>query len=53
MLLEYDAVIKEQIKSGIVEEVSKLEFREVRRVHYPSHHAVIRRDKEATKLRIV
>ena len=53
MLLEYDAVIKEQIKSGTVEEVSKPEYGEVGRVHYLPHHAVIRRDKETTKLRIV
>ena len=53
VLLEYDAVIKEQIKSGIVEEVSKPECGEVGRVHYLPHHAVIRRDKETTRLRIV
>ena len=53
VLLEYDAVIKEQIENGIVERVSEPEQREVGRVHYLPHHAVIRRDKETTKLRIV
>lgn len=43
----------EQIKSGIVEGVSKPECGEVGRVHYLSHHAVIRRDEETTKPRIV
>ena len=53
VLLEYDAVIKEQIENGIVERVCEPEPREVGRVHYLPHHAVIRRDKETTKLRIV
>ena len=51
VLLEYDAVIREQIKNGIVEEVSEPKSGEVGRVHYLPHHAVIRRDKETTKLR--
>ena len=53
MLLEYDAVTREQIKNGVVEEASEPETGEVGRVHYLPHHAVIRRDKETTKLRIV
>ena len=53
VLLEYNAVIREQIKNGVVEEVSEPETGEVGRVHYLPHHAVIRRDKETTKLRIV
>ena len=36
-----------------MEEVSEPESGEVGRVHYLPHHAVIRRDKETTKLRIV
>ena len=53
VLLEYDAVIKEQIENGIVERVSEPESREVGRVHYLPHHAVIRRDNDTTKMRIV
>lgn len=53
MFLEYDAVIGEQIENGIVERVSELETGKVGRVHYLPHHAVIRRHKETTKLRIV
>ena len=53
VLLEYDAIFKEQIKSGIVKDVRKPEWGEAGRVHYQSHNAAIRRDKELTKLRIV
>lgn len=50
---EYDAVIRDQMKCGIVEEVHEPSSGEVGRVHYLPHHAVIRRDKETTKLRVV
>ena len=53
VLLEYDAVIREHIENGIAERVSEPEIGEVGRVHYLPHHAVIRRDRETTKLRIV
>ena len=53
VLLEHDVVIREQIENGNAERVSKPETGEVGRVHYSPHHAVIRRDKETTKLRIV
>ena len=33
VLLEYDTIFKEQIKSGIVEDVRKLEWGEAGRVH--------------------
>ena len=51
ILTEYDAIIKNQIQQGIVEVVKPSE--RATRVHYLPHHAVIRRDKETTKLRIV
>ena len=50
---EYNAVIRDQMKSGIVEEVHELSSGEVGRVHYLPRHAVIRREKETTKLRVV
>ena len=53
VLLEYDAVIRDQIEKGIVEEVHQPTSGEAGKVHYLPHHAVIRRDKETTKLRIV
>lgn len=52
-LKEYDSIIRDQIKQGIVELVEDPEATEVGEVHYLPHHAVIRKDKETTKLRIV
>ena len=53
ILQEYDSVIKSQIQQGIVEVVKHPEQADTERVHYLPHHAVIRRDKDTTKLRIV
>ncbi|CAB3994168.1 Hypothetical predicted protein, partial [Paramuricea clavata] len=53
VLKEYDAVIKDQLTKGVVEIVQKEDIGELGKVHYIPHHAVIRRDKETTKLRIV
>ena len=53
VLREYDSVIKEELRRSIVEVVEKPSQGEVGRVHYIPHHAVIRRDKLTTKLRIV
>ena len=53
ILKEYDAVIRDQIEKGIVEEVNDTSETDVGKVHYLPHHAVIRRDKATTKLRIV
>ena len=53
VLREYDSVIKEQLHRGIVEIVENLSEGEVGKVHYIPHHAVIRRDKLTTKLRVV
>ena len=52
VLREYDSVIKEQLHRGIVEVVETSSKGEVGRVHYIRHHAVIRRDKLTTKLRV-
>ena len=51
LLGEYDAFIKDQLESGIIERVSELETK--KKVHYLPHQAVIRRDAKTTKLRIV
>ena len=57
---DYDSIIQEQRKNGIVEIVlenkdqtpheSKLN---TKRIHYSPHHAVVRRDRGTTKVRIV
>jgi hypothetical protein len=53
VLKEYDAVIKDQLNRGIVEIVDEKDVGEMGQVHYLPHHAVIRRDKQTTKLRVV
>ena len=53
LLMEYDKVIREQLSSGIVERVLDPVVVSGERVHYLLHHAVIRHDKETTKLRVV
>ena len=50
---EYDNAIKEQLAKGIVEIVSEPHNASGEHVHYLPHHAVIRHDKETTKLRVV
>ena len=51
VLEEYDSIIKDQLSSGVIESVTELE--EVCKVHYLPHQAVIRKDAETIKLRIV
>ena len=53
VLTQYDAVIREQIKSGIVEIVENPHDGPIGATHYIPHHAVIREDKKTTKMRIV
>ena len=51
---EYNAVIQDQLRQGIVEEVTEhSQVHTEGKVHYLPHHAVIRQDKQTTKLRIV
>ena len=51
VLREYDAVIRDQLSRGIVEQVQ--EPKVTASTHYLPHHAVIRHDKDTTKLHIV
>ena len=60
VLKEYDSIIQNQIKQGIVEpvepmdKVANISVREtVERIHYLPHNAVIRHDKDTTKVRVV
>ena len=52
LLLEYDSIIKNQLQRGIVEVVN-LGKEQAERIHYLPHHAVVRHDKDTTKIRIV
>ena len=49
LLSEYDSVIRDQ---GVVE-IVKDPFVKTKRVHYLPHHAVVRRNRDTTKLRVV
>jgi len=56
IMSEYNRIIQEQLVKGIVEEVPELSStsnQSAARVHYLPHHAVIRREQQTTKLRIV
>ena len=53
MLHEYDSIIREQTHRGIVEVVKDTSDDIRGRVHYLPHHAVIRYDKDTSKVRIV
>ena len=53
IMSEYNSIIQSQLQQGIVEEVSQPSDGESGQVHYLPHHAVVRKDKETTKVRIV
>ena len=53
LLREYESVIKTQLEKGIVEVVQDPAGADISGVHYLPHHAVVRRDKTTTKIRVV
>lgn len=60
LLLEYDKMIKDQLKSGIIEIIKTESPIETSRdgrsrppIHYMPHHGVVRQDSQTTRLRIV
>ena len=58
ILIEYHAVIQEQLKGGIVERVKEVVAGEVvagevGEVHYLPHHPLVRLDRQTTKVRVV
>ena len=48
---KYNEVISQQVRDGIVEQVTELD--PATKIHFPPHRAVIREDAETTKLRVV
>ncbi|XP_067030907.1 uncharacterized protein [Acropora muricata] len=50
---QYNDVIREQLKQGIIEAVDQGTTDSVGKVHYIPHHEVICVDKETTKVRVV
>ncbi|MCG8626064.1 MAG: hypothetical protein MJE68_29215, partial [Proteobacteria bacterium] len=53
LLSDYDSVIKEQLRRGMIEEVKESHSELHDRIHYLPHHGVVRQDKPTTKLRVV
>ena len=53
LLREYDKVIKEQLAKGIIERVNDLSSPVPKALHYLPHHAIVRQDRETTKIRVV
>ena len=53
ILWNYDAMIRDQLSKGIVEQVDESDHSIPGETHYLPHHAVIRQDKQTTKLRVV
>ena len=52
ILHEYNDIIRDQLKKGIVEVMPDADD-QPQKTHFLAHHAVIRRDKKATKVRVV
>ena len=53
LLSEYDSIIRDQLSQGVVEIVKDPFVKTNKRVHYLPHHAVVRHDRDSTKLRVV
>jgi len=50
---EYDSVIRRQLELGIIQPVSDSDLGVVGEVHYLPHHAVVKKERETTKVRVV
>ena len=53
LLADYNAVIKDQLKKGIIEVIPDPMTADGDRIHYLPHHCVVRQDKTTSRLRIV
>ncbi|MEL7341283.1 MAG: reverse transcriptase domain-containing protein, partial [Bacteroidota bacterium] len=53
LLKEYDAVFRDQLEKGIIEKVNISHDKGQSKIHFLSHHCVIRRNHDTTKLRAV
>lgn len=53
LLSEYDTIIQDQRRLGIIESVSEPSKAVSDRVHYLPHHCILRQDKVTSKVRIV
>jgi hypothetical protein len=53
VLEEYDRVINEQLKTGVIERAEESTPKSLGKVHYLPHREVVRPEKSTTKLRVV
>ena len=53
LLSQYNSVIQDQLKGGVVETVTQPALTSSDRTHYLPHHGVIRQDKTTSKLRVI
>lgn len=53
LLKEYDAVFRDQLEKGIIEKVNISHDKGQSKIHFLSHHCVIRCNHDTTKLRVV
>ena len=55
LLSEYHNIIQEQERNGIIEMADEAlgDDSNIKGVHYSPHHAVVRKDRETTKVRVV
>ena len=51
VLREYDSVIQEQLRQGIIEPVLEMDVSD--KIHYLPHHAIVRKEAKTTKVRVV
>ena len=55
-MIEYHKIIEDEQRNGIIEKVTKSNSEtelEVKGTRYSPHHAVVRKDRETTKVRVV
>ena len=52
VLYEYNSIIRDQLSEGVVEVIEDEESTQTK-THYLPHHAIIRKDKTTTRMRIV
>ena len=53
IMRKYEAVMEEQLENGIIEELQDPSMADGQPIQYLPHHAVVRCDKDTTKLRVV
>ena len=53
VLKQYDQVVREQLQSGVVELVPQDQIPQPGSVHYLPHRAIVRLDRDTTKVRVV